>query len=214
MLPNPNKKAKMKLYLNQLSPNSRKVTAVLAHLGLDCETQTIDFGSGENRTPEFLAINPNGKVPVLQDGDLCLWESNAIMGYLCSKTDTDLWPKSNARYDIGRWMNWELAHWGRWISTYGFESFLRGAMGLGEPDEKVMKEAAGFIGKFGKVLDDHLGKNAYLVGDTPTIADLAVASHLTYRAQAKLPLDDFKNITAWEARLNEIPAWRDSAPAM
>lgn len=85
---------------------------------------------------------------------------------------------------------------------------------MGEPDEKAMEEAAGFIAKFGGVLDEHLEKNNYLVGDKPTIADFAVASHLTYRVPAKLPLDGFKNILAWEARLNEIPAWRDSAPKM
>jgi glutathione S-transferase len=204
----------MKLYINQLSPNSRKVTSVLAHLGLDSEVEVVDFGKGDNRTPEFLAVNPNGKIPALTDGDFTLWESNAIMGYLCSKADTTLWPKTNARYDIIRWMSWELAHWGRWISSYGFETFLKGMLGLGEPDEKALAEAAKFIAKFGKVLDDHLADNDYLVGNTVTIADFAVASHLTYRIPAKLPLDDFANILAWETRLNEIPAWRDSAPKM
>jgi glutathione S-transferase len=120
----------------------------------------------------------------------------------------------DTRYDIARWMNWELAHWGRWISSYGFETLLKGMFGMGEPDEKAMEEAAGFIAKFGGVLDEHLEKNNYLVGDKPTIADFAVASHLTYRVPAKLPLNGFKNILAWEARLNEIPAWRDSAPKM
>lgn len=204
----------MKLYVNPLSPNSRKVTAVASHLGLDLDTLVVDLSKGENQTPEFLAINPNGKIPALKDGDYCLWESNAIMPYLCSKSDTSLWPKTNDRYDIMRWMNWELAHWGRWISSYGFETLLKGMFNLGEPDQKVMDEAAGFIAKFGGVLDDHLGKNDFVVGKTLTIADFALGSHLTYRIPAKLPLGDFKNISAWEARLNEIPAWRDSAPKM
>ncbi len=204
----------MKLYINSLSPNSRKVIFVANHLGLECEQKTLDFAKGENRSPEFMAINPNGKLPALTDGEFSLWESNAIMGYLCSKVDTDLWPKSDARYDISRWMNWELAHWGRWISSYGYETFLKGMFGMGEPDEKKMEEAAGFIERFGGVLDGHLADNSFLVGGNATIADFAVASHLTYRIPAKLPLDDFKNILAWEAKLNDIPAWRDSAPKM
>ena len=204
----------MKLYLNPLSPNCRKVSAVAQHLELEAEIVLVDFAQGENRTPEFLAINPNGKVPALADGDLCLWESNAIMGYLCSKKGTDLWPKSNSRYDILRWMNWELAHWGRWISSYGFETFLKGMLKLGDPNEEAMAEAAGFIARFGKVLDDHLANKSWLVGDKLTIADFAVGSHLTYRIPAKLPLDGFKNILAWEQRLNEIPAWRETAPKM
>ncbi len=204
----------MKLYINPMSPNSRKVTAVSHQLGLQSEVQIIDLGKAENRTPEFLAINPNGKIPALTDGDFHLWESNAIMAYLCSKQETSLWPKSNSRYDIIRWMSWELAHWGRWISTYGFETLLKGMFGLGEPDQKVMEEAAGFIAKFGGVLDAHLGKHDFLVDNTLTIADFAVGSHLTYRVPAKVPLDDFKNILAWEARLNELPAWRETAPKM
>lgn len=204
----------MKLYINPMSPNSRKVTATAKHLDLDCEIQIIDLANGENKKPEFLAINPNGKLPALEDDGFTLWESNAMMGYLCGKTDTTLWPKSNARYDILRWMNWELAHWGRWISSYGFETFLKGMLGMGEPDEAKMKEAAGFIARFATVLDDHLGAQDFLVGDSLTIADFAVASHLTYRIPGKLPLDDYKNILAWDARLGEIPAWRDTAPQM
>ncbi len=203
----------MDLYVNLLSPNSRKVVAVAEHLGLDVTTHVMDFGNGDLKTPEFLAINPNGKIPALTDGDFKLWESNAIMAYLASKSDnSSLWPKSDARYDIMRWMNWELAHWGRWISTYGFETFLKKMFGMGDADPKVVEEAGGFIQRFGAVLDGHLANNNFLVGDAVTIADFAVASHLGYRIAAGLPLDSFSNILAWEARLNEIPAWRNSTP--
>jgi glutathione S-transferase len=202
----------LKLYVNPISPNSRKITSVFDHLGLKGEVQVVDFSKGEHRTPEFLALNPNGKIPALTDGDFNLWESNAIMAYLCAQVETPLWPKTNARYDIMRWMDWELAHFGRWISTYAYETFLKGLFGAGDPDEKVMAEAAGFIARFGKVLDDHLANREFLVGDCLTIADFAVASHLSYRVPARLPLDDFGHISAWEARLNEVPAWRNSAP--
>ncbi len=134
------------------------------------------------------------------------------MAYLASKTETPVWPKSKSRYDIMRWMSWELAHWGRWISTYGYETFLKELFGQGEPDEKVLEEAGGFISRFATVLDGHLSKNDFLVDNQLTLADFAVGSHLTYRKQAKLPLDDYKYITAWESRLNEVPAWQKSAP--
>ena len=94
----------MKLYTNLFSPNARKVHAVAHALGIDLETHTVDLRAGEQRTPEYLALNPNGKVPTLVDGDTVLWESNAIMCYLAGKGDTDLWPKSAKRYDILRWM--------------------------------------------------------------------------------------------------------------
>ena len=79
-------------------------------LGIELETQTLDLRAGEQRTPEYLALNPNGKVPTLVDGDTVLWESNAIMCYLAGKGDTALWPKSAKRYDILRWMFWESNH--------------------------------------------------------------------------------------------------------
>lgn len=202
----------MKLYLNPISPNSRKVAAVVAHLGLDCETQILDLAKGENKTPEFLRINPNGKIPALSDGELSLWESNAIMAYLCDKANSPLWPQGAERYLVMKWMNWELAHFGRWISSYAFETFLRGILGAGEPNQEAMAEAATFIARFARVLDEHLADRDFLVGDSLTIADIAVASHLTYRMPAKLPLAEFENITAWEVRLNEIPAWKASAP--
>ena len=202
---------RMKLYLSPISPNSRKVSAVQAHLGLECDVQIVDLSNEDNRAPRYLAVNPNGMVPTMIDDGFTLWESNAIMAYMCSKVDTELWPDGNARYDVLRWMNWELAHWGRWLTIYGFEMF-RDKFGMGEVDEKALAAAGAAIARFGKVLDDHLSRRTFLVGDALTIADFAVASHLAYRIPAKYPLDSFKHILAWEARLAEVPAWRDTTP--
>lgn len=71
-------------------------------------------------------------------------------------------------------MNWELAHWGRCLSTYGYETFLKGLFGQGAPDPKIVEEAGGFIARFGKVLDDHLAKK-YLVGDKLSLREWRVA---------------------------------------
>lgn len=202
---------RMKLYLSPISPNSRKVSAVKAHLGIECDVQIIDLSNGENRAPKYLAINPNGMVPALTDGDFTLWESNAIMAYLCSKAESDLWPDGNARYDVQRWMNWELAHFGRWLTIYGFEKF-RGKFGMGEPDDKVLAAAGTSIAKFAKILDDHLARRTFMVGEALSIADFAIASHLAYRVAAEYPLNSFKNVLAWEERLLEVPAWRDTVP--
>jgi glutathione S-transferase len=95
----------MKLYTNLFSPNARKVHAVANELGIELDTHTVDLRAGEQRTPEYLALNPNGKVPTLVDGDTVLWESNAIICYLAGKGDTELWPKSAKRYDILRWIS-------------------------------------------------------------------------------------------------------------
>ena len=205
----------MQFYTYPASANCRKVAAVAKELGLELEEKFVDFGKGEHRSPEFLKINPNGKLPTLVDGDLNLWESNAIMGYLCSKVDsTDLWPKSNARYDIMRWMYWELAHWGPPCDTFAFENVLKGMFNLGDPDAAVLEKATEDFKKYASVLEGHLEGRKFLAGDKPTIADIAVASHLTYAVPAKIPTEGFKRINAWNAALNEVPGWRDTAPKL
>ncbi len=100
----------MKLYYHPYSNNCRRVIAVIRHLGINVELQAVDFETGEHQSDAFLKLNPNGKVPVLEAGDFALSESNAIMAYLASEPDNDLWPKDNRRYDIMRWFNWEAAH--------------------------------------------------------------------------------------------------------
>ena len=202
----------MKFYHHPASTNCRKVEAVLLHTGLEAERIQIDLAKGEQNTPQFLAINPNAKVPALVDGDVKLWESNAIMGYLCTKADSDLWPRSNIRYEILRWMFWELAHFGPPVDTIVFERVVKPSIGVGETDEsKVAKAQKGFL-KATKVLDSHLANQFFIVGEKVTIADLAVASHLTYEKPAKLELSDYTHVRTWLERLLSIPAWAKTAP--
>ncbi len=93
----------MKLYYFP-SPNPQKIRFALNELGLDCETVAVDLTKGEQRAPEFLALNPCARVPVLVDGELKLWESHAILAYLGEKTGR-LWPTTVAgRADAIRWL--------------------------------------------------------------------------------------------------------------
>ena len=93
----------MKLYYFP-SPNPQKIRFALNELGLDCETVAVDLTKGEQRAPEFLALNPCARVPVLVDGELKLWESHAILAYLGEKTGR-LWPTTAAgRADAIRWL--------------------------------------------------------------------------------------------------------------
>jgi glutathione S-transferase len=86
----------MKLHYAE-TMNPRKACAVAKYLGSPVQYIRMDLSRGEHRTPEFLALNPNGKVPLLVDGDMQLWESTAIMAHLAVKAGSDLWPSDAAR---------------------------------------------------------------------------------------------------------------------
>ena len=185
----------MKLYTNLFSPNARKVHAVAHELGIDLETQTVDLRAGEQRTPEYLALNPNGKVPTLVDGDTVLWESNAIMCYLAGKGDTDLWPKSAKRYDILRWMFWESNHLTNALNRLFFQKFFN----RDNPDQQIIERATKDFHKYATVLDGNMADKKYVTGDTLTLADFSIGVCFGYAVPLELPLDDLDNINTWWA---------------
>jgi glutathione S-transferase len=202
----------MEFYTNPLSPNCRKVDAVAKQLGIPLEYKVIDVIKGEGRKPEYLAINPNGKVPTLVDGDVILWESNAIQCYVASKTENELWPKTNARYDIMRWQAWELAHFGAAARAIAYQRLLKPLLGLGKPDEARCEEEEGHFKRFAQVLDQSLAGKRFLVGNQLTIADFCVASPLTHAQACRLPLAGFDNVKRWLNALDEQPGWSASRP--
>ena len=205
----------MKLYGFPPSPNTRKVQAVAVHLGIALEFQVVDLTKGQSRTPEFLAINPNGRTPVLTDGDFTLWESNAIMQYIAGKKPNTLWPEgARVRADIARWQFWQVAHWSEGCAGFLFENFVKTLLGLGEKDMAVLTKAEAAFHRDAAILDAHLAKHQFLATGTLTLADFAVASYLHYAVAAKLPWEPCANIRAWYARIEALPAWRETKPPM
>src|SRR5208337_5212349 len=180
----------MKLYLNPMSPNARRVRLAAAVLGLTLEEKKLDFAKGEHKNPEYLALNPNGAVPTLVDGDFVLTESRAIMQYLASrKPESGLLPRDEAaRADVTRWQFWDASHFSPHLAAIAFEKLLKGMMGMGDPDQRKIDEALGNFRRFGAVLNKRLEGKQYLVGNGLTIADLTLASSLMYAKQAEIPL--------------------------
>ena len=201
----------MKLFYEQ-TINPRTACVVARYLNSPVHYVHIDLSKGENRTPEYLAINPNGKVPALEDGDLKLWEANAIMCHLARTAKSDLWPDGAKQIEVMRWLSWNADHFTRHAGTLYFNYIIKPAIGIGAPDEAAVKEATGFVRRFAAVLNDHLRGRKYLLGDALTIADFATAITLPYAAKAKIPVEEFPEIMRWHARLNELPAWREPFP--
>ena len=201
----------MKLYYSPFSPNARKVRMVAHLLNKDVELVNVDLGKGEQRQPPYLSKNAMGKVPLLEDGDLRLPESAAIMIYLAD--GTELYPADQrARAEVNRWLFWAASHWGPAVSALNFEHFLKKFFGGGEPDPAQVKRQEDFVRSFGKVLDDHLANREWVAGKKLTIADIAIAPSLAFTAVAKLPVLELANLQAWFGRVQALDAWKTTEP--
>ncbi len=204
----------MKLYMNDMSPNVRRVRLTAAVLEIELEEKKLDLAKGEQRSPEYLAINPNGAVPTLVDGDFVLTESRAIMQYLAAmKPESGLLPRDDrARADVVRWQFWDSAHFSPALGTLFFQKILKRMIDKSEPDSQKIDEALATFRRLGAVLNDRLGSKRYVVGTSLTIADLTLASSLMYAKQTEAPLSDFPNVEAWFGRIGEMDAWKKTAP--
>jgi len=197
----------MKLYYCE-TLNPRKVCALARYLNSPVEFVHVDLRSGAHRKPDFLAINPNGKVPVLQDGDLMLWESNAIMCHLAKQAKSDLWPEDERQIEVMRWLYWDANHFSRHGGALYFENLVKPALGMGAPDETAVQRATDFFHTFAGILDAHLKDRDFLIGGRLSIADFATAVCLPYAEGAKLPLEPYAEIRRWHAGLETLPAWQ------
>jgi glutathione S-transferase len=198
-------------YADTLAP--RKACAAARHLGLPMEYRHVDLGRGEHKAPAYLAINPNGKVPALEDGALRLWESNAIICHLAMRARSALWPAEQAQQvEVLRWMSWEADALNRHGGALYFEHVIRPRFGLGPPDEAALERATQGFREAAAVVEAHLDGRRFLLGDALTVADFAVAAVLPYAGQAAIPLADFPRMARWHDRLMDLPAWADPYP--
>ena len=205
----------MKLYHFPISPNSRRVIAVLHHLGLDCELQIVNLAQREQMQDDFLKLNPNHMIPTLVDGDFVLWESNAIMQYLCSKvSEQSLWSSdATVQADISRWQFWQAAHFGRACGILIFEHLIKGALNLGSADAQEVAKGEESFHRFAQVLESHLNCRDWLVGDQVTLADFSVGSFLDLAEMAHFPMSSYPQIKRWYNNIDQLPAWQSSAPS-
>jgi len=205
----------MKLYGFPPSPNTWKVRAVAAHLGLPLELELVDLSKGQQRTQAYLALNPTGRTPTLVDGDLVLWESTAIMQYLADRKPNALWPNDmRARCDIMRWQSWQLQHWSsEACEPLIFERLVKQILKLGPPDSTTVERSTESFNREARVLDAHLSRQPYLTGNELTLADFSVAAPLFLTQQADLPLAPYARVQEWFGRVSALPAWRETAPA-
>lgn len=193
----------MKLHDFAFSPNSRKVRAVAYELGVPLEFVHVDLVHGAQKTPEFLALNPNGRVPVLRDDDFTLWESTAILRYLAAKSDRPhaLVPEDlRARADVDRWLAWQCQHLSPATSKVAFERIVKKLVGAGEPDQEVIRAGIAEVDALTAVLDGWLADRSYVAGAL-SIADFALAAHYSIAAMCGIDLTRHARVNAWLGRI-------------
>ena len=201
----------MKFYNSPGSPNALRSRAVIHELGFAPEIIDLDFATGGNRTPEYLAINPNGKVPTLVDGDLVVWESRAINAYLAAlKPEHDLNPADPVRRaKVDQWVFWQAIHLGPAMQAVAFERVQKKLFGRGEADEAAIVGHLKTVADSLALLDGALAGKEW-VADTLSLADFALGSTFILRKQAKLGVEPFPNVTAWIERLEARASWQQA----
>ena len=201
-------RGRMDLYFVKVSGNSLRALFGLEEVGAPYTPHLLDLTSGENTRPDYLAINPMGKVPTLVDGDLTLWESNAILFYLAEKfPERRLFPSdTRARADVLRWIFFNTAHFSPGAAKIFFPKVQH--LLFGRPlDPRSIEDGEKELARFAPVLDAHLAGREWISGEF-SIADISYGPTLSnlkrFRDQAFAP---WRNIEAYASRLLSRPAW-------
>ena len=203
----------MKLYVFPPSPRAHKVLAVANHLGIDYEPVIVNLVAGDQRKPEYLELNPNGRMPVMDDDGYVLWESNSIMQYLADQQPGKLLPvDGRGRFDVTRWQFWDAAHWDPACAILLFENVVKGIVGAGKPDPVRVKEGQERLAREASVLDAHLARHQWIAGDALSIADFGVSAPLFYAGSCGIDLSRYPHIADWFGRVSGLDSWKKAAP--
>ena len=198
------------IHADPITVNCRKVLAGLDLMGVPFELKHVDYFKGEQKSPEYMAINPNASIPAMTDGDYVLWESNSILQYAADTNGKeDFYPKDvKTRCDINRWMQWEGSHWFPSCYVFLVENCVKPLLG-GAPDPAVLDAQQANFHKLAGILDARLAQNKWVAGTPgPTIADIALAAPMHLHGWQKLPVSDHPNLRRWMNDIEALPSWQ------
>ncbi len=189
------------------SINVRKVVFAAQLLGLPFERVDAGAAHGIVRTPAYLARNPNALVPLLEDGDFTLWESNVIVRYLCARhAPGTLYPLDlRQRFDAERWMDWQQTT----LNPAGRDAFLQLVRTPpGQRSPAAIDASIAATEPLLALLDAQLAKQPFLAGDHLTMADIPVACELHRWRGLPLPQRPLTHLDRWHETLRALPAAR------
>lgn len=190
------------------SSNVQAVMWTIEELGLNCERHDVGFKYGGNNTPEFLAMNPNGTVPVLQDGDSgFVWESGAVLRYLAAEYGDDtFWPKAPyARSQIDQWAEWAKINISLNFTGPIFWSAVR--LAPSKRDAKAIQDAVAKLNISLAIAERQLAKQQFLASDNFSLADIQLGHFLYRYFDIEIERSDFPNLLAYYNRLRDRSAF-------
>jgi glutathione S-transferase len=203
----------MDLFYGRMSGNSARAVFGLHEAGAAFTPRLVDTKAGANRSPEYLAVNPMGKIPALADGAFRLWESNAINWYVAEKHPAArLLPETaEGRASVQRWLFFQAAHVSQACVPLFLATNRRAREFWGVTiDPKIAEGARKDLGRWLPVLEAALSGREWLDG-TFTLADVAYAPHLWLVVEGGFDLAPYGAVRAWLDRLLARPAWRRTA---
>jgi glutathione S-transferase len=204
----------MKLYEHPFSSAAFKVRAVIHELGLPVTLIPVDMMKGEHKTAEFLAKNPNGKVPTLDDDGFLVWESNAILCYLAAhKPESGLLPADpRGMALVQQWLQWQASTFAPSVNEVMGETIYAKFMGRSKDEAKYAAGLENVRRDLG-VLEKTLTGQEFLTGKL-SLADFSLVSGLLLRSAMGVDLEAFPHVKAWVARMESRESVRKSLPPM
>lgn len=191
----------IKLYgLEQSFPVNR-VRLCLNAMKLEYEFIRIRPFKGENKTKDYLKINPGAKIPAIDDDGFTLFESNAIMKYLCRKYNSDYYPEDvEAQAHVDKWLDYIAIHLGNGFGKVLFNKFLAKIVGA-EVDERSLQDGYNFIERYLGIIDKQLATSLFVAGNTMTIADFCLLSTIDPSEAIEINITDYPGVNAWRTKL-------------
>jgi len=201
----------IRLYRHALSGHAHRVELLLSLLAIPYEVIDVNMVRGAHKAPDFVAKNnPFGQIPVIEDGDVAIADSNAILVYLATRYDsTERWlPRGAvAAARVQQWLSVAAGQLAYGPSAARLAVLFGARLDLGR--------AQAISRQLFDILDGHLDGRQFLAGDTPTIADIATYSYTAHAPEGGVSLDPYRHVRAWLARIEALPgfvAMRRSAP--
>lgn len=184
-----------------LSGHSHRAELFLSLLGLDATLVDVDLRAGAHKQPGFLALNRFGQVPVLEDGEAVIADSNAILVYLARRYGNAQWLPNDPLQaaQVERWLSVASGQ----IASGPARARLITVFGAGYDAEATIASAHALL----RVVESELHGRAWLVGDHPTIADIAACTYIAHAPEGNVSLDAYPSIRGWLARIEALPGF-------